>query len=127
MPAAIDAVQVNAGIESANIAVPDAGIESIHRVDTVHAGADSRRRIVELEVVAVDGDVVGIDVDRGAIRDRGAHVLFQAPSTLGVYRGRHRSDESGAVVVTLGGLSGARSAQHEYQYRQRQGVEMEAD
>ena len=61
--AAVLALQVSAGPESANFAVAHGDVLPVHRGDAMGQGIGARRQAAELEIVAVDGDVVGGDGD----------------------------------------------------------------
>jgi hypothetical protein len=61
------------------------------------------RQFTDLEIVAVDGDVVGVDRDGATAGIGRALVLAQAPHALLADHGRQRVDEAAAVVVALGG------------------------
>ena len=93
----------------------DASLKSLDRAaahrdvrDGIGVDADALstgpgRNIAELEVVAIDRDVVVLDIDGVDVARGGADVVPQAPSTL---RGNHRGyrvDEAGAAIVVLGG------------------------
>src|ERR1044072_6430215 len=70
-------------------------------VDADVVSAGPRRNIAELEVAAVDSDVVGLDIDGVDVARGGADVVPQAPGT---WRGDHRGyrvDEAGTGGVAL--------------------------
>src|SRR3982751_522322 len=59
--AATVADEIDADEEAADVAVANGGVQPGVGEDAVCGGADAGREAAELEVVAVDGDVVGVD------------------------------------------------------------------
>src|SRR5690606_12163047 len=98
------------GAEPAHVPVAHGNVLRVGRRDCIVAGRVARGQPADLEIVAVDGDVVGGDGDGRSAGDRGAQVLLQAPRALGGDRGGQRIDEAGAVVVALGGKGAARDS-----------------
>src|SRR5690606_23651576 len=94
--------QVDADPESADAAVANRDVLAVVGVDPVGLGADAAPEPAELEVVAVDGDIVGVDRDRRAGVDAGGQVVAQAPHALGRDARRERVDVAGATVETVG-------------------------
>src|SRR5690606_6978982 len=82
------AVQAHAKAEAADGAVPDRHVLAFLGVDPVGIRRLARGKAADLEIVAVEGDVVGSDGDGVAAGDSGAQVLAQAPGALGGNGGR---------------------------------------
>ena len=101
MAAAVD--QADADLEAADIAVADGAVQAAVRGDARGHGAGPRGQAAQLEVVAVERDVVGGDGDGHATAEGGAQVMAQAPGALGADQGGQGVDEPRAVVVAPGG------------------------
>src|SRR5207344_3245363 len=100
--AAAATVKIDADKKATDIAVPDRGVEARGSNDAVGECSRARRESTDLEIVAIDRDVVGGDGDGLAAGDGGGQVLFETPRALGADRRRQRRDETGAVVVAFG-------------------------
>lgn len=60
------------------------------------------RQSANLEMVAVDGDIVGVNGDGVATGDGGRQVPAQAPGALSADGGGQRVDKAGAVFIAAG-------------------------
>src|SRR5690606_27482475 len=101
------ALEIDPSVEPTHVAMAHGDVLSVAGVDAVSPGSIPRSQAADLEIVAVDGDVVGVDPDGTTACDGGAQVLVQAPHALGGDGGGQRIDEAGAVVVALGGHGAA--------------------
>src|SRR6185369_1181996 len=64
--------------EAADIAVSDGQVDAISRVDADRLRGHASRQPADLEVVAIENDVVGVDGDCGSASDRGGQILLEA-------------------------------------------------
>src|SRR5690606_20351200 len=88
-------------IKSADVAAANDCVRAVARIYPVSTGADPATQATNLEIIAVDRDVVGGDTNRVTGLDCRTHVLSQAPDALGADRGGNGVNETGAVVVAF--------------------------
>ncbi len=93
---------VGAHVEAPHIAVAHGDVLPVDRLDALGLRADARSQATQLEAVAIDGDVVGVDLDGAADGNGRAEVLAQAPGALAVDDGGYRIDEPGTRRMGLG-------------------------
>ncbi|MEI7036352.1 hypothetical protein WAT24_06240 [Fulvimonas yonginensis] len=105
------AAEIDPASKAANDAMADRRASPAVAVDALGSAAAPGGRAVEPEAVAVEGDVVRGNGDGVAAGGRSRQVVAQAPRPRRREGRRNRIDETGAVVVALGGPGGSQDEQ----------------
>jgi hypothetical protein len=102
--------------EPANAAVADGGIQPAGRMDADRHGIDAGLQPADLPIVAVDGDVVGVDGDGSTAADVCLEVLLETIDALRSDHGWQAGDVG--ALIDLGSRRGEHAGtEQQGQYR----------